>query len=102
MESLGDNRLKSFCQRQVLAAQFYGLICLGFSSRIFAEADEVDLALVLAVDCSFSVDAKEFALQMQGLGQACEFIGANMPSPASEAHEAPRAALDLRRGAFGK
>jgi len=70
MESLGDNRLKSFCQRQVLAALFYGLLCLAFSSRIFAEADEVDLALVLAVDCSFSVDAKEFALQMQGLGQA--------------------------------
>ncbi len=32
--------------------------------------DEVDLALVLAVDCSFSVDADEFALQMQGLGEA--------------------------------
>ena len=35
-----------------------------------AEGDEVDLALVLAVDCSFSVDAMEFALQMQGLGAA--------------------------------
>lgn len=31
---------------------------------------EVDLALVLAVDCSFSVDRTEFALQMEGLGQA--------------------------------
>lgn len=31
---------------------------------------DVDLALVLAVDCSFSVDATEFRLQMQGLGQA--------------------------------
>jgi hypothetical protein len=35
-----------------------------------AQDFEVDLALVLAVDCSFSVDAREFALQMQGLGQA--------------------------------
>jgi Protein of unknown function (DUF1194) len=32
----------------------------------------VDLALVLAIDCSFSVDAKEFRLQMQGLGQALQ------------------------------
>ena len=31
---------------------------------------EVDLALVLAVDCSFSVDSAEFRLQMEGLGQA--------------------------------
>ncbi len=34
-----------------------------------AEA-EVDLALVLAIDCSFSVDAREFRMQMQGLGEA--------------------------------
>ncbi|MCB1378513.1 MAG: DUF1194 domain-containing protein [Alphaproteobacteria bacterium] len=31
---------------------------------------EVDLALVLAIDCSFSVDAREFRLQMEGLGRA--------------------------------
>ncbi|HEY7766133.1 MAG TPA: DUF1194 domain-containing protein [Aestuariivirgaceae bacterium] len=35
-----------------------------------AQATEVDLALVLAIDCSFSVDTTEFRLQMQGLGQA--------------------------------
>ena len=35
-----------------------------------AEDYEVDLVLVLAVDCSFSVDYKEFALQMEGLGEA--------------------------------
>lgn len=35
-----------------------------------AQAAEVDLALVLAIDCSFSVDTSEFRLQMQGLGQA--------------------------------
>ncbi len=35
-----------------------------------AQEFEVDLALVLAVDCSFSVDFREFALQMRGLGEA--------------------------------
>jgi len=35
-----------------------------------AQESGVDLALVLAVDCSFSVDAVEFRLQMEGLGQA--------------------------------
>ncbi len=35
-----------------------------------AQDYEVDLALVLAVDCSFSVDAREFRLQMEGLGRA--------------------------------
>ena len=35
-----------------------------------AQDGEVDLALVLAIDCSFSVDEREFALQMQGLGRA--------------------------------
>lgn len=35
-----------------------------------AQDSAVDLALVLAVDCSFSVDAVEFRLQMEGLGQA--------------------------------
>jgi hypothetical protein len=38
--------------------------------RVRAQAVEVDLALVLAIDCSFSVDTTEFRLQMQGLGQA--------------------------------
>ena len=31
---------------------------------------EVDLILVLAVDCSYSVDAREFRLQMDGIGHA--------------------------------
>ncbi len=31
---------------------------------------DVDLALVLAIDCSFSVDSHEFQLQMEGLGRA--------------------------------
>ena len=33
---------------------------------------EVDLALVLAVDCSYSVDATEFRLQMRGLALAMQ------------------------------
>ena len=35
-----------------------------------AQDFEVDLALVLAVDCSFSVDSREFNLQMEGMGRA--------------------------------
>lgn len=35
-----------------------------------AEDYDVDLALVLAIDCSFSVDAHEYAVQMRGLGRA--------------------------------
>jgi len=35
-----------------------------------AQTYEVDLALVLAIDCSFSVDSREFALQMEGMGRA--------------------------------
>lgn len=38
--------------------------------RVFSSEYDVDLALVLAIDCSFSVDSAEFRLQMQGLGQA--------------------------------
>ncbi len=41
-------------------------------SPLVAPAQEpgVDLALVLAVDCSFSVDSREFRLQMEGVGRA--------------------------------
>ncbi|WP_373504597.1 DUF1194 domain-containing protein [Aestuariivirga sp.] len=35
-----------------------------------AQDFDVDLALILAVDCSFSVDSQEFRLQMEGLGKA--------------------------------
>ncbi len=40
------------------------------SSQPHAQAVEVDLALVLAIDCSYSVSAEEYRLQMQGLGRA--------------------------------
>jgi hypothetical protein len=35
-----------------------------------AQDYDVDLALILAIDCSFSVDSREFALQMEGIGTA--------------------------------
>ena len=38
--------------------------------RSTAQDYDVDLALVLAIDCSFSVDSNEFRLQMEGLGRA--------------------------------
>jgi len=50
------------------AAAVIGLLC-ALPPGGAQEAD-VDLALVLAVDCSFSVDTNEFRLQMDGLGRA--------------------------------
>jgi hypothetical protein len=43
---------------------------LSWPPHPWAQTAEVDLALVLAVDCSFSVDSREFRLQMEGLGRA--------------------------------
>ena len=55
-----------------LASVLIGLLALGSPLRndSRAQAPAVDLALVLAIDCSFSVDANEFRLQMEGMGQA--------------------------------
>lgn len=53
----------NFNRRQALA--LLGLSTLGATSQV-----EVDLALVLAIDCSYSVNAEEYRLQMQGLGRA--------------------------------
>jgi hypothetical protein len=47
-----------------------GLCLASFSSPRAQGSGEVDMALVLAIDCSFSVDSVEFRLQMEGLGQA--------------------------------
>lgn len=38
--------------------------------RLHAELQPVDLKLVLAIDCSYSVNSEEFSLQVQGLAQA--------------------------------
>ncbi len=47
------------------------LFCLvGASTALGDDASAIDLALVLAVDCSFSVDGGEFDQQMTGLAEA--------------------------------
>ncbi|MFN0192498.1 MAG: DUF1194 domain-containing protein [Aestuariivirga sp.] len=43
---------------------------LAITPQLRSQDSEVDLSLVLAIDCSFSVDATEFRLQMEGLGRA--------------------------------
>lgn len=57
-------------KQRVAAAAILLLALAAPSPTAVAEDYEVDLALVLAVDCSFSVDAREFILQMEGLGEA--------------------------------
>src|SRR5437016_3415349 len=46
------------------------VISLSISVPTAAQEPPVDLALVLAIDVSFSVDANDFRQQMQGLGNA--------------------------------
>ena len=58
-----------------LLTRFVITVCFLLSSYSAApvlaqNANNVDLNLVLAIDCSFSVDTSEFRLQMQGLGKA--------------------------------
>ena len=54
-----------------IAALFLGLVAsLWPQPQSRSQETAVDLALVLAIDCSFSVDANEFRLQMEGLGRA--------------------------------
>lgn len=48
-----------------------GMGALNLAGPVAAQAGgEVDLILVLAVDCSYSVDTREFRLQMDGIGHA--------------------------------
>ena len=46
------------------------LLLLGPSSSLAQNNTPLDLRLVLAIDCSFSVDAREFSLQMTGIAKA--------------------------------
>ena len=57
--------------RRIALCVSFGL-ALGLTARPpdAAAAEKVDLALVLAVDCSYSVDASEFRLQIKGLADA--------------------------------
>ena len=59
-----------FWTKRVVAAALLLLTLATPSPTTRAQDAEVDMALVLAVDCSFSVDFREFALQMRGLGEA--------------------------------
>lgn len=48
----------------------FGLLLFFFIPATAQAQQAVDVELVLAVDCSYSVDADEYALQMQGLAAA--------------------------------
>lgn len=65
MRRRGSKRFSRFA-----AAGFAAILSLLAPTAVIAEEPRVDLALVLAIDCSFSVDATEFKLQMEGLGLA--------------------------------
>jgi hypothetical protein len=56
-------------RRRTFAA---ALLSLCFANAPMAQGEQHDLALVLAIDCSFSVDHGEFKLQMEGLGKALQ------------------------------
>jgi hypothetical protein len=47
-----------------------GLLSAAVAPQALAQEAEVDLALALAIDCSYSVDTYEFRLQMSGMGEA--------------------------------
>ncbi len=57
--------------RKLVAACCFATI-LATANNARTQEPIADLALILAIDCSFSVDASEFRLQMQGLGQALQ------------------------------
>lgn len=63
-------RLKSIIMKQSLLDRRQALALLGLSALGATPQAEVDLALVLAIDCSYSVNAEEYRLQMQGMGRA--------------------------------
>ena len=46
------------------------ILCLGLAAGHSKDPDAVDVALVLAVDCSYSVTEDEFGLQLQGIADA--------------------------------
>lgn len=64
------DRLRRLCMVIVAAAGLAGSPAGQLGAPAHAAPLSVDLALVLAVDCSYSVDAHEFRLQMQGIANA--------------------------------
>jgi hypothetical protein len=61
---------KAFYMRFIVVGLFFAGLAAWAQPR--AQSNDVDLALVLAIDCSFSVEASEYRLQMRGLGQALQ------------------------------
>ena len=59
--------LRRFC---LLSALLTGPLALSWVS--YGQAPEVDVALVVAIDVSYSVDGSEHRLQMEGFGQALQ------------------------------
>ncbi|MGB7205676.1 MAG: DUF1194 domain-containing protein [Anderseniella sp.] len=57
-------------RRRMLILSGAGVAAIAAGPTIAQVGGEVDLILVLAVDCSYSVDAREFRLQMDGIGHA--------------------------------
>tara|TARA_R110002020_G_scaffold15140_123_gene53700 strand:+ start:3919 stop:4623 length:705 start_codon:yes stop_codon:yes gene_type:complete len=58
---------------RTIAGALFGVALLALAGRAphaEAQASRVDIALVLAFDCSYSVDAREFDLQRTGLARA--------------------------------
>ena len=55
-------------QMKTIFATLFTLVLWPFS--VVHATEKVDLALVLAVDCSGSVNPQEYALQMQGIAAA--------------------------------
>ena len=66
-------RVSGFSLSFIMLISRRGLLAsLGFVllPNVAMAATEVDIALVLAIDCSYSVDTFEYQLQMRGTGQA--------------------------------
>ncbi len=57
--------------KQIIRAAL-SLLALIWPTGANPQEARVDLALVLAIDCSFSVDRSEFVLQMKGIGEAIQ------------------------------
>jgi len=69
--SAGPGFITSARRRAALVLTGLVLISLGFPFAAGrAQQQDVDLALILAVDCSYSVDSREYLLQVQGMAKA--------------------------------
>lgn len=62
--------IRHFAGRFVLACLLVPAIMPGWIKPVQAQVAAVDLALVLAIDCSYSVDELEYNLQIGGLADA--------------------------------